>query len=94
MSFTNFLKQIDPTLHKQYVMEKFKEGYAGVRGHSHVEAPKFDFKKPVFKKSLDLPRASEIPIATKYLEKRKIDPSKFYFTKEFQKVDKYTQTNL
>jgi len=85
MSFTNFLKQIDPTLHKQYVMEKFKEGYAGVRGHSHVEAPKFDFKKPVFKKSLDLPRASEIPIATKYLEKRKIDPHNFYFTKEFQK---------
>ena len=85
MSFTNFLKQIDPTLYKQFVMEKFKEGHAGVKGKSHVEAPKFEFKKPVFKKKLNLPRASEIPVATKYLEKRKINPSKFYFTKEFQK---------
>ena len=83
-SLNNFLKQIDPTLHKQYVMEKFKEGFAGGRNFV-VEEPKFEFKKPVFKKSLDLPRASEVPIATKYLEKRKIDPSKFYFTKEFQK---------
>ena len=88
LSFNNFLKQIDTSLHKQYVMEKFKEGHtSGIgKGNSFVvESPKFDFKKPVFKKSLDLPRASEVPIDTKYLEKRKIDPSKFYFTKEFQK---------
>ena len=84
LSLNNFLKQIDPVLHKQYTMEKFKEGFAGGRNFV-VEEPKFEFKKPVFKKSLDLPRASEVPIATKYLEKRKIDPSKFYFTKEFQK---------
>ena len=83
-SLNNFVKQIDPTLHKQYVMEKFKEGFAGGRNFV-VEEPKFEFKKPVFKKSLDLPRASEVPIATKYLEKRKIDPRNFYFTKEFQK---------
>ena len=84
LSFNNFLKQIDATLHKQYVMEKFKEGHAGGRNFV-VEEPKFNFKKPVFKKSLDLPRASEVPIATKYLEKRKIDPNLFYFTSEFQK---------
>ena len=28
-SFNNFLKRIDPTLHKQYVMEKFKERNVG-----------------------------------------------------------------
>ena len=84
LSFNNFLKQIDATLHKQYVMEKFKEGHAGGRNFV-VEEPKFNFKKPVFKKSLDLPRASEVPIATKYLEKRKINPNLFYFTSEFQK---------
>jgi len=68
-------------------MEKFKEGHSSISGIGNfvVDQPKFEFKKPVFKKSLDLPRASENPIATKYLEKRKIDPSKFYFTKEFQK---------
>ena len=83
-SLNNFLKQIDPTLHKQYTMEKFKDGFAGGRNFV-VEEPEFNFKKPVFEKKLDLPKASENPIATKYLEKRKIDPSKFYFTKEFQK---------
>ena len=31
MSFNNFLKQIDPTLQKQYAMEKFKEGFSGGR---------------------------------------------------------------
>ena len=84
MSFSNFLKQIDHTLHKQFVMEKFKEGYAGKKGASAVEAPKFDFKKPVFNKKLDLPKASEVPIAKEYLEKRKIDPAKFYFANKFQ----------
>ena len=29
MSFNNFLKQIDPSLQKQYAMEKFKEGFSG-----------------------------------------------------------------
>ena len=84
LSFNNFLKQIDSTLHKQYVLEKFKEGHAGGRNFI-VDEPKFIFKKPVFKSKLDLPRASEIPIATKYLEKRKIDPNLFYFTNQFQK---------
>ena len=47
LSFNNFLKQIDTSLHKQYVMEKFKEGFAGGRNFV-VEEPKFEFKKPVF----------------------------------------------
>ena len=83
LSFNNFLKQIDPTLHKQYTMEKFKEGFAGGSGFV-VEEPKFEFKKPTFKKKLDLPRATEIPIAKEYLENRKLDPSKFYFAYKFK----------
>ena len=55
LSFNNFLKQIDTTLHKQYCLEKFKEGHSGGRNFV-VEEPKFDFKKPVFKKGLDLPK--------------------------------------
>ena len=82
-TFNNFLKTIDSTLHKQYVLEKFKERNVG-KG-SIIPEPEFNFKKPVFKKKLDLPRASEIPIATKYLETRKINPSLFYFTDQFQK---------
>jgi len=81
-TFNNFLKTIDPTLHKQYVMEKFKERNVG-RG-SIIPEPEFNFKKPVFKKKLDLPKASEVKIAKEYLEKRKLDPSKFYFAYKFK----------
>ena len=83
LSFNNFLKQIDTSLHKQYTMEKFKEGFAGGRNFV-VEEPKFEFKQPVFRKKLDLPRASEVKIAKEYLEKRKLDPSKFYFAYKFK----------
>jgi len=81
-TFNNFLKTVDPTLHKQYVMEKFKERNVG-KG-SIIPEPEFNFKKPVFKKKLDLPKASEVKIAKEYLEKRKLDPSKFYFAYKFK----------
>ena len=82
LSFNNFLKQIDPTLHKQYTMEKFKDGFTGK--NFVVEEPKLEFKKPVFKKKLDLPKASEIPAAKNYLEKRKVDSTKFYYASKFK----------
>jgi hypothetical protein len=82
LSFNNFLKQIDPTLHKQYTLEKFKEGHTGK--NFVVEEPKFEFKKPTFKKRLDLPKASENPISKEYLEKRLLNPDKFYFADKFQ----------
>ena len=81
MSFNNFVKTIDPTLHKQYTLEKFKEGHTG--RNFVVEAPKLEFVKPVFKKSLNLPKASTNPRAKEYLENRKIDPDKFYFADKF-----------
>ena len=81
LSFNNFLKQIDSTLHKQYTLEKFKDGFTG-KGFV-VEEPKFEFKKPVFKKDLDLPKASEVPVAKEYLENRKLDPTQFYFASKF-----------
>ena len=82
LSFNNFLKEIDPTLHKQYIMEKFKEGHTG--RNFVVEEPKFEFVKPIFKKKVDLPKASEIPVAREYLERRKLDPEKFYFADKFK----------
>ena len=81
LSFNNFLKQIDATLHKQYTLEKFKEGHTGK--NFVVQEPKFEFAKPVFKKSLGLPKASSSSIASEYLTKRGIDPDKFYFADKF-----------
>jgi ssDNA-binding Zn-finger/Zn-ribbon topoisomerase 1 len=83
MSFNNFLKQIDPTLQKQYAMEKFKEGHAGGRNFV-VEEPKLIFESPKFKPKVDLPKASENPQAKQYLENRKLDSTKFYYTDKFK----------
>ena len=83
MSFNNFLKTMDTTLHKQYTLEKFKEGHTGK--NFVVESPKLEFKKPVFKKSVDLPKASTNQVARKYLENRKLDPDKFYYADRFKR---------
>ena len=82
MSFNNFLKTIDPNLHKQYTMEKFKEGFTG--RNFVVDEPKLEFTKPIFRKKVDLPRASEVPVARNYLEKRNLDASQFYFAAKFK----------
>ena len=87
MSFNNFVKHVDPTLHKQYTLEKFKEGHTG--RNFVVEAPKLEFAKPVFKKSINLPKASSDPAAKEYLVNRKIDPDKFYFA---DKLMEWTNT--
>ena len=82
MTFSNFLKEIDPVIHKHYVFERFKNGKSG-RG-TVVEEPKFNFEAPQFKPRLDLPKASENSDAKKYLEDRKLDPTKFYYTDKFK----------
>jgi predicted RNA-binding Zn-ribbon protein involved in translation (DUF1610 family) len=82
MSLNNFIKELDPMLHKQYTMEKFKEGHTGK--NFVVEQPKFEFVKPIFKRNLNLPKASEVSIAREYLTKRKLDPEKFYFADKFK----------
>ena len=82
MSLNNFIKTLDGTLHKQYTMEKFKEGHTGK--NFVVEEPKLEFKKPVFKKAINLPKASSNPIARQYLENRKINPDKFYYADRFK----------
>ena len=81
-TFSNFLKTLDSTLYKQYIFEKFQTRNTG-KG-SIFEEPKLEFKKPVFRKKLDLPKASEVKIAKQYLENRKLDPTKFYYTDKFK----------
>ena len=73
---------MDPVIHKQYVFERFKGNKTG-RG-TVVEDPKFNFEVPQFKPKLDLPKASEVKIAKQYLENRKLDSTKFYYTDKFK----------
>ena len=82
MSFNNFLKEIDAVVHKQYTMEKFKQGHTG--RNFVTEEPVFKFEPPKFKQKLSLPKASENPISEGYLVARKLDPCKFYFAEKFK----------
>ena len=82
MTLSNFLKEIDTVLHKQYVFERFKTNSTG-RG-TVVEEPVFKFEVPKFKPKIDLPKASEVPRAREYLKKRKINPTQFYYADKFK----------
>ena len=83
MSLNNFLKEVDPAIHKQYVLEKFKSGHTG--RNFVTDEPEFKFEAPKFKKKLKLPKASESPRASGYLTARKLDTSQFYYAKNFKK---------
>ena len=83
MSLNNFLKQVDPVIHKQYTMEKFKSGHTG--RNFVAEEPEFKFEAPKFKKKLKLPKASEDPRPAGYLTARKLNPEDFYYAENFKK---------
>ena len=82
VSFNNFLRQIDPVIHKQYTFEKFKEGHTG--RNFTADEPVFHFEAPKFKPKLDLPKASENPDATEYLVNRKLNPDNYYYAEKFK----------
>ncbi len=98
-TLSNFLKDLDVTLHDEYVMERFKSGLTG-RG-SNTEEPKFEFQKPVFKKTplSELKKISELNNshpAREYLSNRQIPEkyfSKFYYAEDFHAWAK-TDTKL
>jgi len=87
-TFTNFLKDQNILLHDQYVMERYRDGLTG-KG-TQTPDPKFNFKKPVFKKkqAVDLEKISELNKehpARDYLERRKIkDLAAFYYCPKFK----------
>ena len=82
VSFNNFLKQIDTQIHKQYIFEKFKEGTTGK--NFTTQAPVLKFEAPKFRPKLDLPKASENPVAKAYLENRKLNSDNYYYTEKFK----------
>jgi hypothetical protein len=102
-TFTNFLKDTDPSLHDQYVFERYKAGATG-KGSNTPEPVEFKFEKPIFiKKDFDLPKISELNTthpARKFLDNRRI-PVKYlgelYFAEKFKEwtnSQKYTFDNL
>ena len=81
MTLSNFLKEIDPVIHKQYVFERFKTNSTG-RG-TVVEEPTFKFEEPKFKTKLSIPSCFEVRRGREYLESRRLDPQRFYWAEDF-----------
>jgi len=88
-SFYNFLDKVDPTLCKEYSLERYKNGNA-----TNSPAPNFEnFKAPApkFKKSLTIPSIESLPdghFAKTYVEARQIPQafySELYYAEDFKK---------
>lgn len=82
ISFNNFLKEIDSSIHKQYIFEKFKQGHTGK--NFTTQEPTFKFETPKFKPKLDLPKASTNLDAKRYLENRKLNSDNYYYAEKFK----------
>jgi hypothetical protein len=87
-NFTNFLKFIDPKLHKEYLLERYKGSAPS------TPEPNWKFEKPVFKINIlnDCKVIKDLDddhVAKKYLIDRKIPEEffdKLYYTEKFQQL--------
>jgi len=91
LSIGNLINEIDPNLHKQYVMERYKAGETGKR---KTKEPDFKFESPKFKPkktTIDLPSIGSLPkehYARAYYEGREIPNhfiDKIFYTEDFKK---------
>jgi len=89
-SVGNLIKDLDPFLHKQYIMERYKAGETGKR---KSKTPEFKFEPPKFKlkpTTIDLPSIGSLPCdhhARLFYTGRKIPNSfldKVYYTDDFR----------
>jgi len=89
-SVGNLIKDLDPYLHKQYIMERYRAGETGKR---KSKAPEFKFETPKFKPkktTIDLPSIESLPkehYARVYCEGREIPQQfmdKIFYTEDFK----------
>ena len=89
-SVGNLIKDLDPFLHKQYIMERYRAGETGKR---KSKAPEFKFETPTFKSKktdIDLPSIESLPkehYARVYCEGREIPQQfmdKIFYAEDFK----------
>lgn len=86
-TFYNFLNYVDPSLIKEYALERYKDGETG--NHNYTK-PTFDIPKPVFKKKINLQTINDLPdghYVKDYVINRKIPQerwSELYFAPDFK----------
>jgi len=89
-SVGNLIKDLDPFLHKQYIMERYRAGETGKR---KSKTPEFKFETPTFKPketNIDLPSIESLPkehYARVYCESRIIHQQfmdKIFYAEDFK----------
>ena len=89
-SVGNLIKDLDPFLHKQYIMERYRAGETGKR---KSKVPEFKFETPTFKPketNIDLPSIESLPkehYARVYCEGREIPQQfmdKIFYAEDFK----------
>jgi len=89
-SVGNLIKDLDPFLHKQYIMERYRAGETGKR---KSKTPEFKFETPTFKPketNIDLPSIESLPkehYARVYCEGRVIPQQfmdKIFYAEDFK----------
>lgn len=90
-SFYNFLQQVDPSLLKEYALERYKNGDDNRSNSKKPDLEEFKTKSPVFKEKLTLPSISELPedhYAKQYVINRKIPEERYselYYAEDYKK---------
>jgi transcription elongation factor Elf1 len=88
-NFYNFLEKVDPTLIKEYALERYKNGENNKSNHKTPDFEEFKTEKPIFKKSLVLPSIDSLPeahFAKVYVQQRRIPEaflSQLYYAEDF-----------
>jgi len=79
-TFYNFLDKVDPSLTKEYALERYKNGETGNNNYTKPDFEEYKTEKPKFKESLGLPTIQSLPeahFAKVYVQSRRI-PETFY----------------
>jgi hypothetical protein len=80
---------VDPTLIKEYALERYKNGDNNKSNHTEPDFDDYKTKRPSFKKALELPTIDSLPeahFAKNYVQQRRIPEtfySQLYFAEDF-----------
>ena len=89
-SFYNFLDRVDPTLVKEYALERYKNGDTNNSNYPKPELQEIKQETPKFKKALELPTINSLPaahFAKSYIQQRRIPEafsSQLYYAEDFK----------
>jgi len=92
-TFYNFLNHVDPSLIKEYQLERYKDGQTGNHNYPKPESMT-NIPKPVFKTKINLTSVTELPdghLAKEYVKTRMIPESwwnELYFTPDYSEFVK------